>query len=171
MAIGKATQSDLAALYSLVNDAYRGENSKLGWTTEAHLLDGLRIDSETLLSYLNNPKVILLKYTDNVSGDIIGSVYLEIRTPKLYLGMFSVSPLLQGKGVGRSLLIAAETHAHELGCTTLTITVISTRYELIAWYQRRGFNATGEILPFHEDEKFGIPKNHIELIVMEKKLF
>ena len=74
MAIGKATQSDLAALYSLVNDAYRGENSKLGWTTEAHLLDGLRIDSETLLSYLNNPKVILLKYTDNVSGDIIGSV-------------------------------------------------------------------------------------------------
>jgi ribosomal protein S18 acetylase RimI-like enzyme len=170
MAIEIAKQSDLDALYHLVNEAYRGENSKLGWTTEAHLLDGLRIDKETLAGYFLNPNIILFKYTDDVSGDIIGSVYLEIRTPKLYLGMFSVSPLLQAKGVGRSLLIAAEAHANKLSCSTLTITVISTRTELIAWYQRRGFIPTGELIPFHEDEKFGIPKSKIELIVMEKQL-
>ena len=170
MTIQIAQQSDLDALYHLVNDAYRGENSKLGWTTEAHLLDGLRIDTETLLDYLTNPKVTLLKYIDEESGAIIGSIYLENQSPKLYLGMFSVSPLLQAKGIGRSLLIAAEDFAPKINCNTLKITVISTRIELIDWYKRRGFMPTGELIPFHEDEKFGIPKSKIELIVMEKQL-
>jgi GNAT superfamily N-acetyltransferase len=170
MAIEIAKQSDLKALYNLVNDAYRGENSKLGWTTEAHLLDGLRIDEETLLGYFTDPKVTLLKYIDEESGAIIGSVYLENQSPKLYLGMFSVSPLMHARGIGRCLLIAAEDFAPKINCTTLKITVISTRTELIDWYKRRGFMPTGEIIPFHEDEKFGIAKNKIELIVMEKQL-
>ena len=64
--------------------------------------------------------------------------------PKLYVGMFSVSPLLQAKGIGRLLLTAAEDYAKQLNCTVLTMTVISTRHELIGWYQRRGYKATGE---------------------------
>ena len=93
-----------------------------------------------------------------------------MREPKLYVGMFSVSPLLQGKGVGRDLLHEAEIQAKQLNCATLTMTVISTRHELISWYERRGFKATGEIQPFHDDKKFGIPKQHIELIVLEKSI-
>ncbi len=169
MPINKALPADVPELNVLINSAYRGETSKKGWTTEAHLLDGLRIDEETLGSYFDNPRVIILKNTDE-SGQITGSVYLEIRSPKLYIGMFSVSPLLQGKGVGRDLLIAAETYAKQLNCHTLTMTVISTRLELISWYERRGFKATGEILPFHGTTKFGVPKQRIELIVMEKEV-
>jgi len=167
MPISKANLQDVPELNVLVNSAYRGETSKKGWTTEANLLDGIRIDEETLYSYFDNPQIIILKNTDE-SGRITGSVYLEIRSPKLYVGMFSVSPLLQGKGVGRQLLEAAETLAKQLNCHTLTMTVISTRRELISWYERRGFKATGEILPFHEGTKFGVPKQLIELIVLEK---
>ncbi len=169
MPINKALPADVPELNVLINSAYRGETSKKGWTTEAHLLDGLRIDEETLSSYFDDPRIIILKNTDE-SGQITGSVYLEIRSPKLYIGMFSVSPLLQGKGVGRDLLIAAETYAKQLNCRTLTMTVISTRLELISWYERRGFKATGEILPFHGTTKFGAPKQRIELIVMEKEV-
>jgi GNAT superfamily N-acetyltransferase len=169
MPITKATRTDVPELNILVNSAYRGETSKKGWTTEAHLLDGIRIDETTLNKYFEDPDIIILKHT-NETGQITGSVYLEIRRPKLYVGMFSVSPLLQGKGIGRELLLAAETYAKQLNCHTLTMTVISTRHELINWYERRGFKATGEVQPFHDGTKFGVPKQPIELIVMEKDL-
>ena len=167
MPITKANQTDVPQINSLVNSAYRGETSKKGWTTEANLLEGLRIDESTLNNYFKKPNIIILKNTDE-NGEITGCVYLEVRTRKLYVGMFSVSPLLQAKGIGRDLLLAAETYAKQLNCNTLTMTVISTRHELISWYERRGFKATGEILPFHVETKFGLPKQHIELMVLEK---
>jgi ribosomal protein S18 acetylase RimI-like enzyme len=93
---------------------------------------------------------------------------LEVKGPKLYLGMFSVSPVLQGKGVGRALLGEAEVIAKQLNCHTITMTVISTRKELISWYERRGYTFTGEIQAFNNHGRFGDPKQLIELIVMEK---
>ncbi|MDB5008273.1 MAG: family N-acetyltransferase [Mucilaginibacter sp.] len=169
MPVTKATLNDVPELNQLVNTAYRGETSKKGWTTEANLLDGLRIDETTLKSYFDDSNVILLKNTDH-AGLITGCVYLEIRKPRLYVGMFSVSPLLQGQGIGRDLLQHAEAYAKQLNCTTLTMTVISIRQELISWYERRGYKTTGETLPFHADKKFGVPKQPIELIVMEKNV-
>jgi len=169
MPIIKAARADVSELNILVNSAYRGEASKQGWTTEANLLDGVRIDEETLRGYFDDPNVIILKNIDD-HGQITGCVYLEVKTPKLYVGMFSVSPLLQNGGIGRNLLLSAEAYAKQLNCNTLTITVISTRIELIAWYQRRGFKATGEVQPFHEGTRFGVPKQLIELIVMEKNI-
>ncbi|HZY39834.1 MAG TPA: GNAT family N-acetyltransferase [Mucilaginibacter sp.] len=169
MPITKATAADVPELNILVNSAYRGESSKKGWTTEANLLDGIRIDQETLYSYFDDPKITILKNI-NEEGRITGCVYLEERQPKLYVGMFSVSPDLQAGGIGRALLLAAEDFAKEIDCHTLTMTVISTRHELISWYERRGFKATGEIQPFHDGKKFGIPRQEIELIVMEKRV-
>src|SRR5579862_405791 len=115
MPITEAGLADISALNVLVNSAYRGEASKKGWTTEADLLDGIRIDEATLRKYLEDPSIIILKNIDE-EGRITGCVYLEIRTPKLYVGMFSVSPVLQGNGVGRNLLQAAETYAKQLNC-------------------------------------------------------
>src|SRR5665213_1372705 len=154
MPIIKAEPTDVPELSILVNSAYRGETSKLGWTTEANLLDGTRIDEKTLSGYFNDPKITILKHVEE-NGKITGCVYLEVNHPKLYVGMFSVSPLLQTKGTGRLLLQAAEDHAKQFNCNVLAITVINTRLELISWYERRGFRATGELLPFHEGTKFG----------------
>ena len=50
------------------------------------------------------------------------------------------------------------------------MTVISVRDELISWYERRGFCATGEKQPFPNDPRFGIPKQPLEFIVMKKKV-
>ena len=169
MPVSPATLTDVQQLNILVNEAYRGDTSRHGWTTEANLLDGLRIDESTLSSYFLDPNVVILKNT-NEQQQITGCVYLELRTPKLYLGMFSVSPLLQGKGIGRRLLLAAENHAREFKFDCVTMTVISTRYELINWYERRGYKVTGETLPFHAEKKFGIPKQQLSLMVMEKEI-
>ena len=43
MNISKATIKDIPHLEKLINSAYRGEESKKGWTTEADLLEGKRI--------------------------------------------------------------------------------------------------------------------------------
>jgi ribosomal protein S18 acetylase RimI-like enzyme len=167
MPITKATLADVPELNVLINNAYRGEESKKGWTTEADLIDGTRIDEAALIEYFNNEAITILKYVDD-DGRITGSVYLEVKEPKLYLGMFSVSPVLQGKGVGRTLLEEAEIIARQLNCHTITMTVISSRTELISWYERRGYAFTGEIQPFHHHGRFGDPKQVIELMVLEK---
>ncbi len=169
MCIKKAIIADTAELTSLVNSAYRGESSKAGWTSEAHLLDGTRIDDLEMLSYLQDENITMLKFVDD-DGLIKGCVYLEPKEAKLYLGMLTVSPWIQAKGIGRQLLAEAEKVAKKSNLPAVFMTVISSRKELIDWYIRRGFTETGEIRPFPVHKKFGIVKQPFELMVMEKQI-
>ncbi len=80
-----AGYKDIPELVQLINSAYRGESSKKGWTTEAHLLDGdLRTDEETLKQLIDSSGSFL-KYTEE--NIIMGCVYLQKQNEKLYLGM------------------------------------------------------------------------------------
>ncbi|RZK58984.1 MAG: GNAT family N-acetyltransferase [Pedobacter sp.] len=169
MKITRAKLEDAKELDKLVNSAYRGEESKKGWTTEAEILDGIRVDEQALEVMLSNSAVTILKSTDE-NNTILGTVCLEIKSNYLYLGMFAVSPVLQGKGMGKSLLLAAEDYARENNCARIVISVISTRVELINWYSRHGYVATGGSIAFDEIEgRFGDPKlEGISLIEMEK---
>ena len=172
MPIIQATLPDAAELVELVNSAYRGESSQQGWTTESHLLDGIRIDEPTMREYLQARDTIILKYVSD-EGRIIACVYLQkFSNKKLYLGMLTVSPELQAGGIGRQLLQEAEVWAKKLDCKIIFMTVISTRFELIDWYKRRGYTDTGKRDPFHNGGRFGIPKQEepIELMVLEKEV-
>jgi GNAT superfamily N-acetyltransferase len=164
-----ATENDLPQLTALVNSAYRGEGSKQGWTTEADLLDGQRTDETELGKQLRAVGNTILKYTDE-NGNILACVYLHKKYTAMYLGMLTVSPTLQANGIGKQLLAAAEQFAIQHGCNAVEMTVISVRHELIAWYNRRGYYSTGVTKPFPTEVKFGIAKQHLEFIVMEKKL-
>lgn len=167
--IEPASREDLVEITSLVNKAYRGESAKKGWTHEADLIEGTwRTDVDSLAAALDDPSVNILKYTEN--NKITGCVYLEKQGATLYLGMLTVSPGLQAKGIGSQLLKASEAYAEENGCRKIEMTVISVRHELIAWYERKGYRASGETRPFHTDNRFGIPRQPIEFIVMEKLL-
>jgi N-acetylglutamate synthase-like GNAT family acetyltransferase len=167
--IQPANENDLQHLTALVNSAYRGESSKQGWTTEADLLDGQRTDEAELGKQLQGEGNTILKYTD-ANNNILACVYLHKKDTAMYLGMLTVAPTLQANGIGKQLLAAAEQFAAGQGCQTVEMTVISVRQELIAWYNRRGYYATGETKPFPVDVKFGVAKQHLEFIVMEKKL-
>ncbi|RYF97577.1 MAG: GNAT family N-acetyltransferase [Chitinophagaceae bacterium] len=171
MRVSKANTQDVPELNKLINSAYRGAESKKGWTTEAEILGGIRIDEEALKSYFKKDNACILKYTDK-NGIISGTVYLELKSPELYLGMFAVSPILQGKGIGKLLLAEAEAFALNNECDRIAITVISSRTELIAWYERNGYLSTGTSIAFEEiSGRFGEPKqSDIRLIAMEKRL-
>ncbi len=164
--ISPATEADIPALAILVNSAYRGESSKKGWTTEADLLGGIRTSEESLRAMLLNPNALILSYIE--ADKLLGCIYLETKGADLYLGMLTVSPDTQATGIGKKLLLAAEKIAVDKQCRAITMTVIAQRHELIAWYERRGYRPTGETQPFPNDPRFGIPKQPLEFIVMEK---
>jgi ribosomal protein S18 acetylase RimI-like enzyme len=169
MNISKTTLEDIPQLEILINSAYRGEGSKKGWTTEADLLGGVRTDHDSLEKMINKKDALVLKFCSQDDA-VQGCVYLEKRKDKMYLGMLTVSPTEQAKGIGKKLLFEAEKYAADEKCSAIEMTVISVRDELIKWYQKHGYYKTGETRPFPRDEKFGVPKQPLEFIVLEKKV-
>ena len=170
MPIVIADEKDAASLVALMDSAYRGENSKLGWTSEADLFIGnKRTDETTVANLIKRPGSVFLKYL-NEKGNLEGCVLLHKKDNRIYLGMFSVSPLAQGKGIGKKLLAAAGDYARDHNCTSIYMTVITVREELIEWYERNGYQKTGKVLPFPVDERYGIPKQPLEMLVLEKNL-
>lgn len=168
--ISAAELKDVSELNALVNSAYRGESSKQGWTTEADLLDGIRIDDERLTELIQKGDSVILKYTDS-SNKIIGCVHLENKHDRMYLGMLTVSPMLQARGIGKELMQAAETHARKHSCNSVYMSVITARPELLAWYEKHGYKNTGIKKQFpSEDPRFGLPKKELEFVILEKNL-
>jgi ribosomal protein S18 acetylase RimI-like enzyme len=162
--------ADIPAITRLLNRAYRGETSKQGWTTEAHLIAGeTRTDEANVKQVMEQAGSVFLKYT-NEGQQIIGCVNLQHHGNKLYLGMFSVAPGLQGSGIGKQLLQSAEAYATQLHCVSIYLSVISVRTELIQWYQRHGYYDTGERKFFNEDDLTGKHLQPLEFMTMEKVL-
>lgn len=169
-AISFATVNDISALVNLLNTTYRGDASRQGWTTEADLIAGnTRADEKMMQEVIDKPGTAMLVYK-NPDGKIIGCVNLQQHGKKIYLGMFSVSPQLQGGGIGKQLLKAAEEYAIKKNCRAIYMTVISVRNELIDWYMRHGYVDTGERKPFEEDGTTGQHLQKLEFMVLEKAI-
>ena len=167
-----AGTADIPALHRLIESAYRGESSRAGWTTEADLLDGQRTDPDDLAGILADPSQALL--TAWRDGELLGCVLIADRGEGTgYFGMLSVSPTLQGGGLGRRLVEAAHAAlAARFGARRVRISVFPQRGTLIAWYRRLGYEPTGETLPFpYDDPRFGLPlRDDLHFIVMERPL-
>lgn len=153
-----ATAADIPALLALVHSAYRGDASRVGWTTEADLLDGQRTDPELLAADLANPALTVLYAVDAV-GPLACAAVTDKGSGLAYFGMFAVRPAAQGGRVGSTMLAAAEDHARGFGAVRMEMTVLVQRVDLIAWYVRRGYAPTGETAPFpYGNERFGQPR-------------
>lgn len=166
----KAGLADVEAIVALVQSAYRGESSRVGWTTEADLLDGTRTDAEEVAELIGKPNnYILLCERDN---SLLASVHLDNKGDYAYLGMFAVSPQAQGEGVGKYLLTMAEEIVfQQWQCKLLEMTVITLRTDLIAWYERRGYQRTGSYRPFpYGQPRYGMPRrDDLVLEVLHKQ--
>ncbi|MBI1225256.1 MAG: GNAT family N-acetyltransferase [Bacteroidetes bacterium] len=168
--IKKAEPADIPRMVALINSCYRGETSKQGWTTEADLIAGdIRTDEANISELMALPTTTYLICVHPEAG-IVGTVYLDKRGERLYLGMLSVDLAWQASGIGKKLLQAAESHALGAGCGAIFMQVVSERNSLINWYLRHGYNPTGERKPFDGDPRFGVPKVPLEFVFFEKTL-
>jgi len=166
-----ATAADANLVVALVNSAYRGASSRAGWTTEADLLGGQRVDAEGVTATVATPDNVILLYEEE--DGLHGCVHLERTGDDCYLGMLTVRPTKQGTGLGRQLLEAAERWVvQRWSSRSMHMTVIVQRLELIAWYERRGYRRTGTRKPFpYGDERFGLPRRtDLEFEVLSKRL-
>ncbi|WP_374499956.1 GNAT family N-acetyltransferase [Pseudoxanthomonas sp.] len=166
-----ATHADIPALVALVTSAYRGDVSRQGWTTEADLLDGQRIDPDVLARDIGRALSRIL--IAERGGEMLACAHVAEEDGAGYFGMFSVRPDLQGGGVGKAMLAEAERIAREeWQLPTMRMTVIDIRDELIAFYERRGYARTGIKKPFpYGDERYGIPKRaDLRFEILEKPL-
>lgn len=166
-----ATADDVPALVALVTSAYRGEASKQGWTTEADMLDGQRIDPEVLRQDIARARSrVLVAERD---GTLLACAHVAEENGAGYFGMFSVRPDLQGAGLGKQLLAEAERIVRDdWQLPAVRMTVIDIRNELIAFYERRGYHRTGIHKAFpYGDPRYGIPKrDDLRFEVLEKTL-
>ena len=190
----QAEASDVDALEQLLNRCYRQAE---GWTNEADLVGGIRTTKDELLAVINDPKHYVFIYPKTTTGErgsketgeLLGCIAVDIKddvatnqragNQKAYIGMIAVLPELQGLGVGHQILQAAETFAQRhLQANTqtpaqnparLTMSILSHRPELLAYYQRRGYQLNGNSMPFPVDGNNGEPKRQdLELLELEK---
>ncbi|KAF9430772.1 hypothetical protein BGZ94_004066 [Podila epigama] len=178
----------LNQIHSVINRAYRSEG---GWTTEAHLVSEERITKDELKEALVDPVNPILLAFDSETNEPLGTLQLEPaevypdfgvytkegyscdyveKLPKdkqIFLGLFSVDPLQQSRGIGRKLVEAGLAYAKDtLGRSQALVYVIVQRPELIAWYKRLGFVDYGEKVPFPDASRVKDTDIHFSVLRM-----
>jgi ribosomal protein S18 acetylase RimI-like enzyme len=151
-----ATEADIPRLVPMINAAFIVET----------FLEGTRTDLERLTAYFLKGEFLL---AEDTSGQLIGSIYTELRPPRGYLGMLAIHPAHQRSGHGSTLMSAGEEHLRGKGCTAVDISVIEWRTELPPIYRKLGYVETA-IEDFQPSQKLkpGVPPCRV--IVMSKSL-
>jgi GNAT superfamily N-acetyltransferase len=164
----KATLKDIQELNTLVNMAYRGEVSKTGWTTEAHLIEGQRTEPSALKEMMEAGHFELAFDGE----ELVACVYVKKETPTvLYIGMLTVKPSAQSRGLGTMLMKCADNLGREWGMKSTRMTVISERPDLIKIYEKMGYYWSGKTEPFPDhDPRNGKPLKKLTFLEYVKIL-
>src|ERR1700689_5406627 len=71
----------------------------------------------------------------------------------------AISAVVAGPGSVMLLAEAERLAREEWSASTMVMSVLAQRPDLVAWYERRGYRRTGETTPFpYGNERFGVPK-------------
>lgn len=172
--IRRATIDDAPAMHAIIHAAYRTEHEN-AWTSEAHLVEGERISlaelRAILIDHADSEPFLVAEQGDaegaaNGSTHIVGCIQIQTHgcaDDEAMFGLFSVSPALQGHGVGGKLVRAALTlMKQDLGKRQAKLWVLNARTELIAWYEKLGFRHTEEKVTFAKPE---LAKQDIHFVV------
>ncbi|MFM6906210.1 MAG: GNAT family N-acetyltransferase [Acinetobacter tjernbergiae] len=166
--IRTAKIDDVEQLVKLINLAYRAQSDR-SWTTEKAFVDGTRITKEQLNRDLNQSNFELL-VGENEYGSLVGCIGLTFDNSSVEIGTFAIDPTIQNLGYGREMLNYVETCITQnySSLRRLIMYVLDVRTELMAYYQRRGYQITGRTESYPIDADVGQPLVPIQLIEMEK---
>jgi GNAT superfamily N-acetyltransferase len=80
----------------------------------------------------------------------------------MYLGLLSVDPVHQGKGLGRKMMDAAEEFAVNSGCAAMDLKTISPRNDIQPFYRHFGYAVTGTS-PMPEGVVMAVPSHFVHM--------
>jgi ribosomal protein S18 acetylase RimI-like enzyme len=150
-----ACKDDANGIAVLVNRAYRPSPQDAGWTHEANLVAGQRTTTEQVLSLFHEQSTILLLC---LGPKIVACVHVQGDQSSAYIGMLAVNPTMQTQGLGKQMLFHAEAYAIEhFEASVLKMSVLSSRPELLAYYERRGYVFTGAVEEYPLSAGIGQP--------------
>lgn len=148
-----ANEDHIDEICNLVNVAYRGDS---GWTNESDFVGGQRSSTKDIQDYIAHSNSHLL--ITMMQGQVVSCICIEQKERCAYFGLFAVHPRLQGCGVGKKVLSAAESYAVEkLSAESYGMVVLSQRTDLISYYERRGYHRTGSIEDYPDHLNVGVP--------------
>ena len=155
-----ASRNESEEINHLLNLAYRG---KKGWTTENSLVDGDRSTVSDVVLAIESSIFLVHKQVNK----IVSCVCLKPKGREIYIGSFAVHPDYQNCGLGDSVLNEAEHYAlNKLNAKTFIMDVLSERKELIAYYERRGYQCVGDSKEYPLHLNVGIPKK-VDLSIIQ----
>ena len=150
MQVRLAQIQDAEAITAVINSAFR--------RAESFFIDRDRIDVGAIRTLMEKGKFLLAEE----NGALAGSVYVEPRGERAYLGLLSVDPTLQRAGIGSALMNAAEDHCSSLGCRFMDLRIVNLRTENHEFYSRRGYVETGTE-PFPSDLTPKLPCHFVNM--------
>lgn len=151
-----ACESDAQEIASLVNSAYRPSPEDAGWTHEGNLVAGKRTTVDQVLSIFHKESTILVLCLE--SSEIVACVHVQCDQSEAHIGMLATNPKFQAQGLGKKILAHAETYAiQHFNASVLKMSVLSSRPELLAFYERRGYVLTGDVDEYPLSAGFGKP--------------
>ena len=149
-----ATSEDADRLVPFINRAFAPDN---------YFKRTERTNPLQVAEYLRKGFFLLLEDAEGM----FGLVYTELReNSRGYIGMIATDPDRQRGGIGTHLLQIGEEFCHKRGCHVIEISVINLRPDLVAWYQRKGYQIVGEA-PYVRPEVLIL---QCHFILMEKSL-
>ena len=167
LTITKINREDVPAVVHLINIAYRGEAAQKSWTSEGDYITGARTSEDGIRALMVRPDTDNFKCC-NAEEHLLGFVCLEKKPSFVYLSFLTVNPAAQTGGIGKHMLAFAETYAQSNRKPAIIITVVNVRHQLIAWYERRGYQLTGKTFPFPAEA--GQVRVPIHLVEMKKDI-
>ena len=145
-----AEAQDVEAIVRLVNAAFLAEGP---------FIKGDRIDAEGVKEMLDRGTFLLAEQ----DGVLVACVFVNPQGEQAHLGLVSVDPAKQGKGVGSQLMAAVEVYCRAAGYREMELRFINHRTELARFYQRMGYAETGvtELLP--DQTRIKVPFHFVQM--------
>jgi N-acetylglutamate synthase-like GNAT family acetyltransferase len=166
--IEEAHPADAESIAHLVNQAYRPAGPSRGWTDETGLVTGSRTSTEQVSQlFTDNSSILVMRH----EGRVVACVQVEQSGEVCDVNMLATSPSLQGQGIAKHMLTAAEALAvDKYSARVLNMSVLSSRPELLAYYLRRGYALTGHAVPYPVHAGAGTPtRKDSQLLLLAKR--